>query len=843
MHCLYCGKKLSMIQRLTEGEFCSTAHRKLFDTEEREITAARLRQSRELGQLAGFDGDDPDFLRSLTELEPNGKLAPRVPYVPVRQLVTPALVPVAWVTATWTQPPWRWPGDVSRRNAEAANPFFTGTAHDPGRGPEGVPEENMTVGGLTPGLPPMLATGSRPWRAEAPPWEDPSWYTDSGLAPVADDTGRFRASSRPLFDPGVTAETRLPTAFDPYPAPLIPAARTDEFALPEPLLLDLTRPALEETLEMVAPAGALAVTPDAPEPAASSLAEPVPLAVALPSYVDVAEPVANLVDPAGQTQVIRPVMAVTLPAEPVAEPEPAPAMGLQALSGASAVGEAWKYFRLVADPMPVTPRRVSPRGGPWAALMPAAIDLYRLQVPEPVPSSVQAFGLTWEPLRPELPPPIIFTARNNAELSPQTRVSNKIFRLGVGSGVDIRLIRDEVGPLSWGRKPAVRPLRLSMAGDHRRGPKKGIGETLLPGAIASPKATDAILSPLRQMRALWNAAPADLRWAGLIVPVMVGALFGVALLNQGGEPVKSSQARVAREEEAPQVELPPAPGTPLPQETASTHPLALPAPEALGVTVRKPTRQMANVLDRPVIAKKTDTADESTLIGPEASPSGPPAEPWKQDLQVRWVRLMDKIQRRAAVAYVDDFRSGLSNWAGPRDWARTWSYDHLGFIRPGTLAVYEPSMVLEDYRMEFLALPEKQSVTWAYRVMDWKNYYASRLVVMEDDGVAQFAIEHWAVIDGRVSKFERKSLPASLRPESFCRLRLEVRGDSFAVWLQGNLIDHWTDSRLTAGGVGFLSAKGASAKIRWMEVSHQYDVLGRLCASLVPAGTRIRNGG
>ena len=40
------------------------------------------------------------------------------------------------------------------------------------------------------------------------------------------------------------------------------------------------------------------------------------------------------------------------------------------------------------------------------------------------------------------------------------------------------------------------------------------------------------------------------------------------------------------------------------------------------------------------------------------------------------------------------------------------------------------------------------------------------------------------------------------------RVHLEVRGDAFALYVQGNLMDYWSDARLGAGGVGLFCSPG-----------------------------------
>ncbi len=56
------------------------------------------------------------------------------------------------------------------------------------------------------------------------------------------------------------------------------------------------------------------------------------------------------------------------------------------------------------------------------------------------------------------------------------------------------------------------------------------------------------------------------------------------------------------------------------------------------------------------------------------------------------------LMERAGVALDDDFRSGLDDWASRGDATAEWSFDPTGFVRPGPLALYRPSMNLSDYR-------------------------------------------------------------------------------------------------------------------------------------------------
>src|SRR5580692_1038957 len=57
----------------------------------------------------------------------------------------------------------------------------------------------------------------------------------------------------------------------------------------------------------------------------------------------------------------------------------------------------------------------------------------------------------------------------------------------------------------------------------------------------------------------------------------------------------------------------------------------------------------------------------------------------------RWSTLNKSILNRAAIAYTDDFRSGLDGWESRSNLTTRWSYDASGFVQPGPLAVFRPT--------------------------------------------------------------------------------------------------------------------------------------------------------
>jgi hypothetical protein len=211
-------------------------------------------------------------------------------------------------------------------------------------------------------------------------------------------------------------------------------------------------------------------------------------------------------------------------------------------------------------------------------------------------------------------------------------------------------------------------------------------------------------------------------------------------------------------------------------------------------------------------------------------------------VQDHWKDLNQTVSNRAAIEYTDDFRSGLDSWESRSNLTRSWSYDAAGFVRPGPLAIFKPTVDLSDYRFEFLAEIDQKAMGWAFRAEDLNNYYAMKFVVVKPGPLPLVHIVRYAVINGKEGPHVDKPLPMTVRTDMLYRIEVNVRGGDFTLLAQGQVVDFWSDNRLTHGGVGFFCNRGERARLRWVEVSHQYDALGRLCAYLAPYGIEGRNG-
>jgi hypothetical protein len=207
-----------------------------------------------------------------------------------------------------------------------------------------------------------------------------------------------------------------------------------------------------------------------------------------------------------------------------------------------------------------------------------------------------------------------------------------------------------------------------------------------------------------------------------------------------------------------------------------------------------------------------------------------------------WKNFTQTISNRAAIAYADDFRSGLDGWESRSNLTTSWSYDAAGFVRPGPLAVFKPTLDLVDYRFEFLGEIDQRAMGWVFRAQDLNNYYAMKFAVVKPGPLPLIDMVRYAVINGKEGPHVHKPLPMTVRADMLYRVLVDVRGADFTVIAQGQVVDFWTDYRLQHGGVGFFSNRGERARLRWVEVSHQFDALGRACAYLEPYGIEGRNG-
>jgi len=233
----------------------------------------------------------------------------------------------------------------------------------------------------------------------------------------------------------------------------------------------------------------------------------------------------------------------------------------------------------------------------------------------------------------------------------------------------------------------------------------------------------------------------------------------------------------------------------------------------------------------PTIARK-QIAVVTALLAVAAIAGAVVLKPSKHSKPDAWAKLKGQVADRAQVDLFDDFSTGLDAWQSGENIASTWSYDKNGFVNPGALSLFEPSLHLENYDLDALVQIETKGVGLVFRASGPRNYQAVRIISAGSGPMRTLAVERYDVVAGQASRPIRVPFPTRFDSETLYRVQLQVRGDAFSLYIQGQLADYWTDKRLRAGGVGLFCGAGERARVAWIRVSHNTDTVGRMCSFL-----------
>lgn len=299
-----------------------------------------------------------------------------------------------------------------------------------------------------------------------------------------------------------------------------------------------------------------------------------------------------------------------------------------------------------------------------------------------------------------------------------------------------------------------------------------------------------------QIKDVWNKAshlPSDLTWIAMVVPMVIG--IWVLARPSTAEPVT---AKIPAQQ---QVQPGAAPLEEKEVQLAALKPVSAP----------------------PVEDEKASAAIEQKPVKIVRA-GGPTA----------WDNITAGIARRASVDLVEDFHNGLSSWDGKGEWARSWSYDRAGTVRPGHLAIFQPTIALRDYVFEMKASIDRRAIQWMVRASGPQNYHFFRLNVTPGAPLTSLELERWTVMNGHAGRVTRLPLPHGAANQTIYSIRAEVRGDSITTYLQDQVIDTFNDSRLPDGGIGLLGTFDDRPRIYGIHVFHQNDFWGKLCSFLTP---------
>ncbi|MCS7024591.1 MAG: hypothetical protein NZV14_07300 [Bryobacteraceae bacterium] len=504
---------------------------------------------------------------------------------------------------------------------------------------------------------------------------------------------------------------------------------------------------------------------------------------------------------------------------PVSLPAPSAALPLEA----RAASNSGSFHRLEA--VPCEADQAKPRRMPQGQLAQAALEL-------PHPSALATMNGSCEfliknPRRNEEPLPFLTSPDSIPLVCPGSRL-NLDFQPSVSRTV-MRLEQPVLPQLSLpDPSPCYRELRSVWPEPARQLPRMRTSviedSALVDAARRSPKSKDSAPHGRNRIGLLpWlRTAPfsqlPDWKWATFVVPV----LLLVALVS-----VYSPDS----------LEGPAGQNSSNPQQVAQ-------ATEGVSEQDDSPSRKFRSRSQARLQSKAQPSASQGLATHRESAPAPvaevlaapvEPSSPKKLNFFTASLnQLRQTLSRRAAISLSDDFRSGLADWEGKDDWSQHWSYDPAGFVLTGPLALFRPSLNLTDYEMNLLAQIEKKSIGWVFRAQDTENYYAMKITLTRGGPLPEVSLERYAVIGGKTSSYARHALPIQVRLDTVYPIQLKVKGSDFTLRVQGQVVDYWSDNRLKWGGVGLFSHKGEQARVRWIEVSHQYDALGRLCAFLAP---------
>jgi hypothetical protein len=246
------------------------------------------------------------------------------------------------------------------------------------------------------------------------------------------------------------------------------------------------------------------------------------------------------------------------------------------------------------------------------------------------------------------------------------------------------------------------------------------------------------------------------------------------------------------------------------------------------------------------LAKDLNTPRESvsstTSSNPAAttSPALPaPSEAGGLRHPVAWLRTV--ASRRATSYLAENFDNGMAAWGvQSKAWAPGWARSPDGYVRPGQLALFQPSLDYADYRMDFFGQIESNGMSWVVRGKDTQNYYAMKVNLLRAGLRPLLSMAHYPVVQGRRGHVVQVPLSVMIHNGMPYHVSVEVSGSHYTAFIEGEEVDSWSDDTLLAGGVGFFADSGDRARIYWLKVSRNDDWFGRLCGQIATAG-QVRN--
>ena len=199
----------------------------------------------------------------------------------------------------------------------------------------------------------------------------------------------------------------------------------------------------------------------------------------------------------------------------------------------------------------------------------------------------------------------------------------------------------------------------------------------------------------------------------------------------------------------------------------------------------------------------------------------------------------DVIRSKAPITLHDDFTTGLKDWTtvamrnapkvdDPKSFSLPAGAPQI--VRPGSLRIWNRSVSLQNYQMEFKGELEKKSLSWAFRASDAKNYYATKIMITKPGPLPNAGLVRYVMMGGREFERVQLPLPVTLERGGSYKVRVSVQDDRFITYLNGQVISSWSDKKLHRGGIGFFSDEDDPQKVDWVSLSERDSFLGKMLA-------------
>ncbi len=164
--------------------------------------------------------------------------------------------------------------------------------------------------------------------------------------------------------------------------------------------------------------------------------------------------------------------------------------------------------------------------------------------------------------------------------------------------------------------------------------------------------------------------------------------------------------------------------------------------------------------------------------------------------------------------------SGPSIIMGEGGWVEGWGGDPTGLHAGRQITIYRPSLKLSDYRLEFQASIDAKSVGWVFRAADPDNYYAMKLMTVSAGLSPKVALFKYLVANGKQTQVGRVPIDLAVEQDTVFNVRVDVRGAQFTTYIQGQQVDSWTDDQLKIGGAGFLNEREERGKVKSVSIRY-----------------------